>query len=243
MRYRKCFAIFAVSLLLVLTTGCRHTEDKPLWERLDEAQYNRYKLRLDHMIEKYGEEFTMDNYGTVFSVEHPDWSFNVKYSEQKGCIVDNYIVFLRRDEIKSEIEPILTDIYGVCKISVLPEWFAPPSTTKDTTSTELLSAAFQGEANCMVIVCYTTAPIENRDADLIAAIQAIQENGYAFTFCVRYTNEEIFEEIPDEHYREFPLDMKRYYCKTRSCIWDKSWWDYEWEEGQLSDVEEANTVQ
>lgn len=42
MRYRKCLAIFAVSLLLVLTTGCRHTEDKPLWEQLDEAQYNRY---------------------------------------------------------------------------------------------------------------------------------------------------------------------------------------------------------
>ena len=240
MRYRKCFAIFAVSLLLVLTTGCRHTEDKPLWERLDEAQYNRYKPRLDHMIEKYGEEFTMDNYGTVFSVEHPDWDFNVKYLEQKGCIVDNYIVFLRRDEIRSEIEPILTDIYGDCKISVLPEWFAPPSTTKDTTSTELLSAAFQGEANCMVIVCYTTAPIENRDADLVDAIQAIQENGYAFTFCVRYTNREIFEEIPDEHYREFPLDMKRYYCKTRSYIWCKSCWDYEWEEGQLSDMEEAN---
>ena len=99
MRYRKCLAIFAVSLLLVLTTGCRHTEDKPLWQQLDEAQYNRYKPRLDHMIEKYGEEFTMDNYGTVFSVEHPDWNFNVKYLEQKGCIVDNYIVFLRRDEI------------------------------------------------------------------------------------------------------------------------------------------------
>ena len=230
MRYRKCLAILAVSLLLVLTTGCQHSEDKPLWERLDEAQYNRYKPRLDHMIEKYGEEFTM---------EHLDWNFNVKYLEQKGCIVDNYIVFLRRDEIKSEIEPILTDIYGNCKISVLPEWFAPPSTTKDTTSTELLSAAFQGEANCMVIVCYTTAPIENRDADLVAAIQAIQENGYAFTFCVRYTNGEIFEEIPDEHYREFPLDMKRYYCKTRSYIWGKSCWDYEWEEGQLSDVEEA----
>ena len=242
MRYRKCLAILAVSLLLVLTTGCQHSEDKPLWERLDEAQYNRYKPRLDHMIEKYGEEFTMDNYGTVFSVEHLDWNFNVKYLEQKGCIVDNYIVFLRRDEIKSEIEPILTDIYGNCKISVLPEWFAPPSTTKDTTSTELLSAAFQGEANCMVIVCYTTAPIENRDADLVAAIQAIQENGYAFTFCVRYTNGEIFEEIPDEHYREFPLDMKRYYCKTRSYIWGSSCWDYEWEEGQLSNME-TNSAQ
>ena len=89
----KHIIVFLVAVLLVLITGCRHTEDKPLWQQLDEAQYNRYKPRLDHMIEKYGEEFTMDNYGTVFSVEHPDWNFNVKYLEQKGCIVDNYIVF------------------------------------------------------------------------------------------------------------------------------------------------------
>ena len=240
MRYRKCFAIFAVSLLLVLTTGCRHTEDKPLWERLDEAQYNRYKPRLDHMIEKYGEEFTMDNYGTVFSVEHPDWSFHVKYLEQKGCIVDNYIVFLRRDEIKSEIEPILTDIYGNCKISVEPYWYAPPYTTKDTTSAELLSAAFQGEDSCIGITCYTTAPIENRDTDMSNAIRAIREKGYGFSFHVYYTNQEIFGEIPDEHYDEFPVNKERYYCHGRSHIWGDSWRDYEWEELQLSDVEETN---
>ena len=177
MRYRKCLAVFAVSLLLVLTTGCRHTEDKPLWERLDEAQYNRYKPRLDHMIEKYGEEFTMDNYGTVFSVEHPDWSFHVKYLEQKGCIVDNYVVFLRRDEIKEDIEKILADIYENFKISVEPYWYAPPYTTKDTTSAELLSAAFQGEDSCIGITCYTTAPIENRDTDMSNAIRAIREKG------------------------------------------------------------------
>ena len=63
---QKRIVIFIITVLLLLTTGCQHSEDKPLWERLDEAQYNRYKPRLDYMIEKYGEEFTMDNYGTVF---------------------------------------------------------------------------------------------------------------------------------------------------------------------------------
>lgn len=243
MRYRKCLAVFAVSLLLVLTTGCRHTEDKPLWERLDEAQYNRYKPRLDHMVEKYGEEFTMDNYGTVFSVEHPDWSFHVKYLEQKGCIVDNYIVFLRRDEIKEDIEKILADIYENFKISVEPYWYAPPYTTKDTTSAELLSAAFQGEDSCIGITCYTTAPVENRDTGMSNAIRAIREKGYGFSFHVYYTNQEIFEEIPDEHYDEFPVNKERYYCHGRSHIWGDSWWDYKWEELQLSDMEEANPAQ
>lgn len=241
---RKRFAaIFAVSLLLTMAVGCQHTEDKPLWERLDEAQYNRYKPRLDHMIEKYGEEFTMDNYGTVFSVEHPDWSFNVKYIEQSSCIRDNYIVFIRRDEIKEIVTNILSDIYGDCKVSVLPEWYAPSNSTKDTTAEELLSAATQGEGNCMVVVCYTTADVETRDDDFLQAIKALQDNECCFTFAIRYTNTEIFSQIPDNHYCAFPIDMEHYYCITRSYMWGKNPLGYEWDEGQLSDVEEANPEQ
>lgn len=95
----------------------------------------------------------------------------------------------------------------------------------------------------MVIVCYTTAPIENRDTDMLNAIRAIREKGYAFTFHISYTNQEILEEIPDEHYREFPVNDERYYCEDRSYIWGKNPLDYEWDEGQLSDVEEANSAQ
>lgn len=208
-------------------------EEKPLWERLDEAQYNRYKPRLDHMCEKYGEEFTMDNYGTVFSVEHPDWSFNVKYLEQSSCIRDNYIVFIRRDEIKEILTGILSDIYQECKISVLPEWYAPSDTTKDTTAEELLSATAHGEGNCMVVVCYTTADVATRDDDLIKAIKTIQDNGFSFTFAVRYTNSDIFSQIPDDHYRAFPIDLTHYYCITRTYMWDENPLDYEWEEGSL----------
>ena len=204
-------------------------EEKPLWERLDEAQYNRYKPRLDHMCEKYGEEFTMDNYGTVFSVEHPDWSFNVKYLEKSSCIRDNYIVFIRRDEIKEILTGILSDIYQECKISVLPEWYAPSDTTKDTTAEELLSAAAHGEGNCMVVVCYTTADVATRDDDLIKAIRY----GFSFSFAVRYTNSEIFSQIPDDHYRAFPIDLTHYYCITRTYMWDENPLDYEWEEGSL----------
>lgn len=69
MRCRKCLVILAVSLLLALTAGCRHTEDKPLWQRLEEAQYNRYKPRLDYMVEKYGDMFTMDVYGEVYCTD------------------------------------------------------------------------------------------------------------------------------------------------------------------------------
>ena len=158
--------------------------------------------------------------------------------EQKGCIVDNYIVFLRRDEIKEDAEKILADVYENFKISVEPYWYAPPYTTKDTTSAELLSMAFQGEDSCIGITCYTTAPVENRDADMLDAIRAIREKGYAFNFHVYYIDQEIFEEIPDEHYREFPVNKERYYCRGRSYIWSNSCWDFEWEEGQLSDVEE-----
>lgn len=207
--------------------------EKPLWERLDEAQYNGYKPLLDYMCDKYGEEFTMDNYGTVFSVEHPDWSFNVDYLEQSSCIRDNYIVYIRRDEIKEIVASILSDIYKECKISILPEWYAPSNSTKDTTAEELLAAAPLGEGNCMVVICYTTADVETRDDDFIKAINAIQDKGFCFTFAVRYTNSEIFSQISDDHYRELPLDWTRYYCITRSYMWGSDPFEYEWEEGSL----------
>ena len=59
-RWKRVVITFAISILLAMAVGCHHSEDMPLWEQLDRAQYNRYKPRLDHMIEKYGEEFTTD---------------------------------------------------------------------------------------------------------------------------------------------------------------------------------------
>ena len=85
----------------------------------------------------------------------------------------------------------------------------------------------------MVVVCYTTADVATRDDDLIKAIKAIQDNGFSFTFAVRYTNSEIFSQIPDDHYRAFPIDLTHYYCITRTYMWDENPLDYEWEEGSL----------
>ena len=98
MGYRKHLAmIFAVSLLLTMAVGCHHTKDKPIWEQLEEAQYNSYKPRLDHMIEKYGDMFEMDVYGTITCTEpeYKDWRIACDATDNYSA-VDNFAIRLRR---------------------------------------------------------------------------------------------------------------------------------------------------
>ena len=96
MGYRKHLAmIFAVSLLLTMAVGCHHTKDKPIWEQLEEAQYNSYKPRLDHMIEKYGDMFEMDVYGTITCTEpeYKDWRIACDATDNYSA-VDNFAIRL-----------------------------------------------------------------------------------------------------------------------------------------------------
>ena len=119
MRYRKCLAIFVVSLLLVLTTGCQHTEDKPLWERLEEEQYNSYKPRLDYMVEKYGDMFEMNVYGDVYCTEPEYHKWRIRLGgDTDGSTTDNFSVRLRRDDIEVFIQEIAEPILGECKVYV-----------------------------------------------------------------------------------------------------------------------------
>ena len=75
---------------------------KPLWQRLEDAQYNKYKPRLDRMLERYGDMFEMDIYGTVTCTdsEYKDW--------QLACNAgaDNFAIRLRRDELFPSSETI-----------------------------------------------------------------------------------------------------------------------------------------
>ena len=62
-RKRHIIVFIIATLLLITAAGCGN--GKELWEILENAQYNKYKPRLDHMVKKYGDMFMMDVYGTV----------------------------------------------------------------------------------------------------------------------------------------------------------------------------------
>lgn len=57
---------------------------------------------------------------------------------------DNYIVFLRREEIREQVKNLLASVYPDGQFFVVPLWFAPDNSMKDTTAEELLALSFSG---------------------------------------------------------------------------------------------------
>lgn len=154
MGYRKHLAtIFAVSLLLTMAVGCQHTEDKPLWEQLEEEQYNSYKPMLDHMIDKYGNMFEMNVYGDVYCTdsEYRSWRIRIAGDNDDASTIDNFSIRLRRDDIELFIQEIAEPILGECKVYVYDGF---PSKLDADAEPEDFFTYKQGLVSCCIYVPY-----------------------------------------------------------------------------------------
>ncbi|MCI9587755.1 MAG: hypothetical protein HFF60_07285 [Oscillospiraceae bacterium] len=167
MKRRICCGIMAVALLLTLLTGCAG-EEKPLWQRLEEAQYNRYKPRLDHMVEKYGDRFEMDVYGTLFCTDpvYKDWSIGL--GGEEDTITDNFAIRLRRDDIEALLTEIAEPILGECEVYV---WGGMPSMLNADASAEDFFTYKRGLIQCRICLPYSD-DFRERGMALVAALEA-----------------------------------------------------------------------
>ena len=113
MKRKRRIAILLTAVLIIITAaGCG--SDKELWEILEEAQYNRYKPKLDYMVKKYGDMFVMDVYGTVTCTdpEYKDWHLKCDAGS------DNFAIRLRRDDLELFMREIAEPVFGPCKVYV-----------------------------------------------------------------------------------------------------------------------------
>ena len=118
MKRKWRIVIFLIAAFLLITAaGCG--SDKELWEILEDAQYNRYKPRLDHMVEKYGDMFTMNVYGAVYCTnqEYKDWDIGIG-GNADGATTDNFAIRLRRDDLEEFMMEIAKPIFGQCKVYI-----------------------------------------------------------------------------------------------------------------------------
>lgn len=107
--------IVSAILLLLAMVGCGEKEaKKELWQILEEAQYDRYKPKLDYVVEKYGDMFEMDVYGqiTCTNPEYKDWDI----SGDSGS--DNFAIRLRRDDLEGYIHEVVEPVLGECKVYI-----------------------------------------------------------------------------------------------------------------------------
>lgn len=208
-------------------------EDIANQERFLTAQHNRYKPRIDYMIEKYGEEFTMDDYGIVTSAKHPSWSLDVRYIEREECYMDDYIILLRRNEMQKIMAEILLGVYEQCKVFVYSEQCAPKGSSRNTTADDLLRSGAQGNASCIGVYCYTFKSPQSRGRDLERAVQTIAERGYGLHLQVVYVNKEIFNQITSQNVASYSADPKRFFCRASLTIPSRPDPDRMWQAGSL----------
>lgn len=84
---------------------------RPLHEQIADYMYHSCTdPKLKYCIEKYGDEFVATKYGSIFSTRFPNFYVRLDWSEEEQTYQDNYIVYLRQEELtasfpSSEYQP------------------------------------------------------------------------------------------------------------------------------------------
>ena len=186
-RKRRVAILLAAVLVMITAAGCG--SDKALWEILEDAQYNKYKPRLDHMVKKYGDMFTMNVYGEVYCTDPEYHGWNIRIGgDTDGTTTDNFAIRLRRDDIELFIQEIAEPIFGECKIYATDGF---PSKLDVDADTEDFFTYKQGLVSCWIYVPYS----EDYQVQGEAFMDAILERNYKLWMLdVLYYDEEQYEQ-------------------------------------------------
>ena len=75
---------------------------RPLHEQIADYMYHsRTDPKLEYLVEKYGDEFVATEYGSIQSTRFPGLYVNLRWSEEDQTYIDNYIVYLRREDLRA----------------------------------------------------------------------------------------------------------------------------------------------
>ena len=102
--------------------------------------------------------------------------------------IDNYIVYLRRENLWAILAPAVQEVYDNCKFFIAP-YTPSPDFDKDTTAEELLTT-FGAERNPVVSLwIYTKDDTAEKDTDMEQLTSKIQAMGYSVDVgCLLYTS-------------------------------------------------------
>ncbi len=158
-RGKRRFVIFLCAAAVILVAAgivrVKLHPPRPLHEQIADYMYHsRTDPKLEYLVEKYGDEFVATEYGSIQSTRFSDFYVNVEWYEEEKTYKDDYIVYLRKQELESILIPIAEPIFGKCKLFVISYGDCPSNYGKDTSALELLGAS---EEYPLVQVCVYTA--------------------------------------------------------------------------------------
>ena len=216
MKRKRHIVVFLITaLLLIAAAGCG--SDKALWEILEDAQYNKYKPRLDHMVKKYGDMFTMNVYGAVYCTdpEYEDWDIRIAGDNVDASTIDNFSIRLRRDDIELFIQEIAEPIFGECKVYVCDGFASKLDADADT---EDFFTYKHGLVYCWIYVPYS----EDYQAQGETFMAAMLERNYKlWMFDVLYYDEEQYEQA-DRDWINLGVGPKGYIVRLDARINDSA---------------------
>ena len=119
-RGKRRFVIFLCAAAVILVTaGIVRVKlhpprpPRPLHEQIADYMYHsRTDPKLEYLVEKYGDEFVATEYGSIQSTRFSDFYVNVEWYEEEKNYKDDYIVYLRKQELESILIPIAEPIFG-----------------------------------------------------------------------------------------------------------------------------------
>lgn len=238
-----------VSVMILSLSGCQW-DDRPLHEQIADAMYHdHFDPQWEHLIERYGEEdFTVDpkdTTGGIWSTRFDMW-VKLFWDKNEKTYKDNYIVYLRQDELIGLLDAAFGEILGEdYKIYVLPYLYCPPSFNKDTTAQELLDASEITNDILIQTAIFTTKDPTEREADLQAIQDAIQTQGWSLVVNLEYIPQENLDLIqknkkgdPYDGHHDV-VDSEFYYCIAVAYIRPDSFeWSFThgWKDGTAQDA-------
>lgn len=111
--------IFLCAAVILVAAGIVRIKlhpPRPLHEQIADYMYHsRTDPKLEYLIEKYGDEFVATEYGSIQSTRFPGLYVRLRWSEEAQTYTDNYIVYLRREDLWAILAPAVQEIYDNCK--------------------------------------------------------------------------------------------------------------------------------
>ena len=117
---------------------------------------------------------------------------------------DNYIVYLRREDLRAILAPTVQEIYDDCKVFIAP-YTPSPDFDKNTTAEELLTTFGMGRNPVVSLWIYTKDDTVGKDTDMQQLTSKIQAMGYSVDVGVYYLSEENYEVVNEDDYLNYNI--------------------------------------
>ena len=174
-----------------------------------------------YMQKKYGEkfegEYILEDSIYVHPKSKPEWHVVVDFESEGGLISfhDNYVGYLKKEELEKYIYELIKPIYGDCKVYTQPWGFSlDDSFDKDT---DIMTYVSSGSYDSCV---FTYKKAINIEQDFRKACNIfLNKNLQSTELMVTYITEEDFKKF-DETMMDYTFNSLRFYSRISS-LYDK----------------------